>query len=135
LTAPDGDVNNRGFATPAAWPGEWTLDPNIKVARAHRALSWLYALLVGMLAYLAASLRSDSDIAVLYLYLGLFVLVFAAHHFTARGAREGKPWARISSTVLACLMLLGFPIGTIIGIYLLVNTWRPWDTPAGSTAS
>jgi len=111
------------------------VESNIKVARAHRALSWLYALFAVLLAYLAVSMRSESDLMFLYVYLVLFALVFAAHHFTARGARECKPWARISSTVLACLMLLGFPIGTIIGIYLLVNTWRPWDVPAGSAGS
>lgn len=111
------------------------MEPNIKVARAHRALSWLYGLLTVLMGYLVFSLRSETGVLVLYIYLGLFALVFAAHHFTARGAREGKSWARISSTVIACLMLLGFPVGTIIGVYLLVNTLRPWDLPVVSPVS
>jgi hypothetical protein len=111
------------------------MEPNIKVARAHRALSWLYALLTGLLAFLAYTMRSEPDLAPVLIYLVLFGLVFAAHHVTARGARQGKPWARISSTVLACLMLLGFPVGTIIGVYLLVYTWRPWDAPVAGAVS
>lgn len=103
------------------------MEPNIKVFRAHRALSWFYGLLLAFMAYMAYAMRSDPNVGFFYVYLVLFAVFFIAHHVTARGARDGKPWARISSTAIACLMLLGFPLGTIIGIYLLVNTWKPWD--------
>jgi hypothetical protein len=32
--------------------------------------------------------------------------------------------------VISLLLLLGFPVGTLIGIYLLVNTWKPWSPPS-----
>lgn len=102
------------------------MEANIKVFRAHRALSWLYLFLLAAMGFVAFKLRADPEVGMLYLYLVLLAGVFLAHHVTARGARDGKSWARTSSTVIACLMLLGFPVGTIIGIYLLVNTWRPW---------
>ena len=57
----------------------------------------------------------------------LFGVVIAAHLATAKGAREAKPWARTASIIISVFMLLGFPIGTLIGVYLLANTWKPWS--------
>jgi hypothetical protein len=51
----------------------------------------------------------------------LFGLFFSMHHFLAKGAKKKKGWARGGSAVIATLMLLGFPLGTVIGIYLLIN--------------
>jgi hypothetical protein len=55
-----------------------------------------------------------------------FGFVVAAHLATAKGARQAKPWARTASIIISLFMLLGFPIGTLIGVYLLANTWKPW---------
>lgn len=98
---------------------------SIKVYRAHRALALLYFLLIVLLAviYLVADDVSGASIAFPVLVMGI---LFAAHYFTAKGAKESRPWARVSSIVIALLLLLGFPIGTLIGIYLLYNTWKPW---------
>lgn len=46
-------------------------------------------------------------------FLGTFQL------WTAHGLRRLKPSARIPATLLACLGLLGFPIGTLINGYIL----------------
>ena len=74
------------------------------------------------------AIASDQvSIASLAFPLVLFTAVFLAHHFTAKGARESKPWARTSSIIISVLLLLGFPVGTLIGVYLLSNTWRAWD--------
>jgi hypothetical protein len=59
----------------------------------------------------------------------VFGIVFLAHFITAKGARQSKPWARTASIVISVLLLLGFPVGTLIGIYLLANTWSPWPQP------
>lgn len=37
----------------------------------------------------------------------------------AMGDTRGARWARISFTVVACLTLFAFPIGTLIAAYLL----------------
>ncbi len=31
--------------------------------------------------------------------------------------------------IIAFLLLGGFPIGSLIGIFLLINTWDGWDDP------
>ena len=103
------------------------MERNIKVFRAHRALSWLYLLLLALFAFIAFStpaLLRDPPLLSLFLVI---LAVFLAHHLTAKGARENKPWARVTSIMISLVLLIGFPLGTIIGIYLLANTWQPWS--------
>lgn len=49
----------------------------------------------------------------LYLALGGLSLVLG------RGIRAYRPWARTTGIVLACIGLLGFPVGTLINAYIL----------------
>ncbi len=99
-----------------------------KTARAHRALSFLYALvaILGLLAIIFRGVSKSTGhlIALLVVFGGLFAL----HHFTANAAKEKKPWARTVSIVIGVLLLPGFPVGTIIGVSLLSYAWKPWDT-------
>ncbi len=84
------------------------------------------ALIVFLAATEPASLKDPSMYGA-----ALFVVVlFLAHHLTAKGARDKKPWARVSSIAISIFMLIGFPVGTLIGIYLLSNTWNEWDQDA-----
>ena len=102
------------------------MDSKTKVFRAHRALSWLYGFLgAGVTAAVFLGSKNGAGAEILAIPL-LFGVLFAAHHFTARACRDGRPWGRKASIAIACLMLLGVPMGTLIGIYLLVNTWKPW---------
>ena len=113
------------------------MERNIKLFRAHRALSWLYLVMlatIGVAVLIAATHSHEWSLAAaapLFVMLGLFFL----HHYTAKGAREGKPWARTMSIVISILLLFGFPVGTLIGVYLLANTWSPWDRPADAPAT
>ena len=49
----------------------------------------------------------------IYLVFGILALC------VARGLRKLRPWARITSSVLAGIGLLGFPVGTLINGYIL----------------
>jgi fatty acid desaturase len=102
------------------------MEKHIKVARAHRAISWLYAVII--LMFLGVSLFTQVPPPSSFVFVGLFIGgLFAAHHFTAKGAFKKKTWARNASQVIAVLMLFGFPVGTFIGIYLLSNSWGGWE--------
>lgn len=103
------------------------MEKHIKVARVHRALSWFYGLITLLL--LTLLLTSGHEISPLGFgfILAIFGGIFALHHFTAQGARDTKPWARKTSIGIALFMLPGFPIGTLIGIYLLRNTRGDWE--------
>ncbi|MFZ6759849.1 hypothetical protein ACO0K9_21800 [Undibacterium sp. Ji50W] len=98
------------------------MEKHEKVARTHRVLAILYGLLLavfGFLLYPHSGLPSGGLIGVALLFLGLTVL----HYATSVGASNKKPWARMLSTLIALLMLFAFPVGTIIGAYLLFNNW------------
>ena len=101
------------------------MERNIKVARAHRALGVFYICLL-ILVVAAMALGPEIKLASLIFPIIVFGFFVAVHLATASGARASKPWARTASIVISCLLLLGFPIGTLIGIYLLSNTWKPW---------
>jgi hypothetical protein len=109
------------------------MDSRTKIFRAHRALAWFYALLgVGVSAAVVLSPRDKMGMGMFLVPL-IFVGIVLLHYFTAGACRDGKPGGRVASIVIACLMLLGFPIGTIIGVYLLANTWKPWANAPNPT--
>lgn len=61
----------------------------------------------------------------------IFGLLFALLlFFTSRGLMHQKQWARITTIILGGLMLLGFPIGTVIGIILIYGMTKGWQVEA-----
>ena len=48
------------------------------------------------------------------------------HLAVAIGAGAQKEWARVASLAMGCVMLIGFPIGTMVGIYLIANAKTDW---------
>src|SRR5688500_248008 len=104
------------------------MEKNIKLARAHRALSWFYGLFAIILLIIFLIPGKESPLLAIIFVLAFFCGLFALHHFTAKGARERKSWARNTSRCIAVLMLFGFPVGTIIGLYLLSNSWNVWES-------
>lgn len=42
---------------------------------------------------------------------------------TRRGLLEGKGWGRVSAIVIAVFSLLVFPIGTVLGIFMLIGAF------------
>ena len=111
------------------------MPPNIKVYRVHRLLAVLYGLLMlacGLAVFFGTRgagmsfAASAGAVSPLVLFFGG---IAAAHDYTAQACRKGKSGGRTASTVIACFMLLGFPIGTLIGAYLLYNNsgWPKGD--------
>jgi ABC-type phosphate transport system permease subunit len=104
------------------------MENNIKVFRVHRALSWLYGLMVLLTIFLLVMLVKDGESVGPFIGVFIFIgLLFSLQFFIAKGARERKGWAKVGSVIIAILMLFAFPVGTIIGIYLLVNNSK-WDS-------
>jgi 4-amino-4-deoxy-L-arabinose transferase-like glycosyltransferase len=111
------------------------MERHLIVARIHRGLAWFYGLLT--LLFIFATVMSEHEIsplASLY-FMIIFGGMFALHFFTSRGASHTKNWARKTSIGIALLMLLGFPIGTVIGVYLLMNTTGGWADEVASPAT
>ena len=60
-------------------------------------------------------------------FMGLvFVPIGILHWYAAKGAREGKSYGRILSRIIGTIWLIGFPIGTALGIYTWSQTGSKW---------
>jgi hypothetical protein len=92
---------------------------------AHRAIAVGYALIAALIAF-AGAREHDGSVGFALGLAFVFALIAALHGAIAFGAARRNPTARAASVALACLMLFGFPIGTLIGVYLLRNrNWAP----------
>ena len=103
-------------------------------------LGWLYIALGG-LGILAAVIilvvmggvglaSGDAGAAAIMGVIGVFVAIFAAvmslpSLIGGWGLLKGKSWSRMLVIVLGCLQLLGFPVGTAIGVYTLWALTQP----------
>lgn len=133
-----GTVTSTAFSEVSSRDGvDEPLQAHLKSYRVHRVLSWLHGLVALMLFALPFVARADreglrpGELAAAFILPLFFFFLAAFHHLVARGARMRKRWARVGSIALACLMLPGVPVGTIIGVYLLRN--RSWE--AGSSGA
>jgi hypothetical protein len=103
---------------------------NELLADAHKALAVLYVLVpIPILIYMMVTEPmsiSDFVVAIVAVY-ALFGIFSSFHFLVSKGVVKGKKWARIASSVVAVIMLLGFPVGTFIGIHLLkyAKSWEP----------
>ncbi len=96
----------------------------------HTFFSYLYLLIaVAVLLVAIAASRGQVFVGVFIgLLAGLIFLGLAAlHRYAAKGARFGKDYGRATSFAIACLWLLGFPIGTILAIYVFTKIFKSWE--------
>ena len=98
-------------------------------------LAWLSAISAAFLAFMfllltlgvGLSNQEGSGIgAIIFGGFGLiFTLVSAAFalltFLTAKGIKEKKNWAKITGIVIAVLNILNVPLGTILGILILIG--------------
>jgi len=53
--------------------------------------------------------------AVLFAAFGVADLVIAG------GIAKGRPWSRVAGTAMAVVLLIGFPVGTVLGVLALLG--------------
>ena len=61
--------------------------------------------------------------------LAIVVASVAFHLAIWWGAKQRKGWARVLSLISGILSLPGFPVGTIVGVYLIYLAWSKWKDP------
>lgn len=92
----------------------------------HKVLFWLYVVVfIGL-----GVLHISSTLHVWRAYfIVLIPLALASLHFvTYRGLNDKKKWARKVSIGIGMVLLFGFPIGTILGVVLLICMFRKgWE--------
>lgn len=90
-------------------------------ASVHRILGGLYAAVfaVGLLfAFVEGSHGWES------LFLLVFLVPASIHLLAARGLAKNRSWGRPVSIIIGFLLLPGFPIGSFLGIYILLQMFR-----------
>lgn len=126
------------YAPPAANPyappsaGSLAADSAEAVRRKHisheaavKSIGLLYflgsaGLFFGSLGFLAKALAPASGADFVQLLLAAFLLAIAAGYlFVGRGLRRLAPWVKAPVGVISGIGLLGFPLGTIINLYIL----------------
>jgi hypothetical protein len=108
---------------------------NYKLFRVHRTLAVAYMAFIvifALLGIIAAINHGEWQVG----FIGLGVLPIAVVHWcAAKGARLGKRWGRLTSRVIGIVLLVGFPIGTAIGVYILSQTGKKWQAEGKATAT
>ena len=107
--------------------------PADTTANIHRVLAWIYGVIGALFVVLGLS---DGKVHVA-LFIGLiFGAIAGLHAALCVGARNRNDIAKVGSIIVGVLMLAGFPIGTIVGIFLIYNAaknWPPRRDPAAVT--
>ena len=67
----------------------------------------------------AAGFAVGAGMGVFFIIMG--VVGFLLYFFTSKGVATGKNWGKILAIILGILMLPSIPIGTILGIVILIN--------------
>lgn len=88
----------------------------------HRLIGWMYFLLLAISAFFLA--MSNADRIREYLFLLILALPAAIHLLAAEGLVRNKSWARPLSIVVGIILLVGFPIGTILGGIILSQMFK-----------
>jgi VIT1/CCC1 family predicted Fe2+/Mn2+ transporter len=103
----------------------------------HRVIAWIYGV-IGALIVLFCVANGHPQWSVAAALAVFFGAVVGLHGALAAGARRRSGMAKAGSMVVGILMLLGFPIGTIVGGMLIYNAAQSWPpahkgpaTPAG----
>jgi len=97
--------------------------------RVHRIFYIAFAAFAAIMLLIGALMlvhqQADASIGL----VGLGLLPFAVlHWYAANGVKNGKIYARIISRIIGTVWLLGFPIGTALGIYVWSQTGKKWQT-------
>lgn len=99
---------------------------HVKAASAHRMIAGIYCVIVVLATIFIYAAVSNSPGAVAVMFAVPLAILAAVHFVIANGADNCRPWARTASIVLGAIMALGFPIGTIVGVYILKYSLAPW---------
>jgi hypothetical protein len=107
------------------------LRPFEKAARVIRLMGWLSLLFsvgIGAAVVLPAVHGGAPLPAPMYGLLVLLAFVPVSLFFIARGVFARREWARMAGMAYAALSMLGVPIGTVIGAYVLWQLSKGWPS-------
>jgi len=100
---------------------------NSGLYRVHRVFYIAFAAfaIIMLVIGISALFRGGEDAGVGLIGIGLLP-IGVAHWYAAKGARDGKAYGKTLSRVIGSLWLIGFPVGTALGIYVWSQTGSKW---------
>jgi hypothetical protein len=105
------------------------LMPYEKAGRVLRLLAWIQVVaFVGIVAAIAIPMFAQHKTPPPTSLLVFLFIVFPLLYLTVgKAIKEHKDWGRTVGIIMGILMLFGFPIGTLIGAYILWCLIKGWD--------
>lgn len=95
--------------------------------RTLQAVSFLQAiaiLIAILLPIFSANVPVGTTVYLLLLLLAIPIFLF----FLGKSIKQHKKWARIVGMICSGILLFGFPIGTVIGGYILLGLVYGWES-------
>lgn len=83
------------------------------------AISSILAGLMGIISVFSAGASGVAELAMASAVFSLLLILGAVQLTVAIGLRKLRPWARFTCIILSVIGLIGFPVGTILGAYIL----------------
>lgn len=91
----------------------------------HRVIAWIYGV-IGAFILVVIGIERHPNWAMIAGFAAIFGTIVGLHAALAAGARRRNGLAKAGSMVVGILMLLGFPIGTVVGGFLIYNAAQNW---------
>lgn len=91
----------------------------------HRVIAWIYGV-IGAFILVVFLLSGRTNWIAFGIVVAIFGTIVGLHAALAAGARRRSGLAKAGSMIVGILMLLGFPIGTIVGGFLIYNAAQHW---------
>ena len=79
-----------------------------------------------MLALYLYAFGTDASFGYIEAFVLLDLIFAILYYFMAKALEQGKKWARISTGALGILLLIGFPLGTAVGILFIYGMTKGW---------
>ncbi|MBI3564569.1 MAG: hypothetical protein HY079_05160 [Elusimicrobia bacterium] len=105
------------------------LTPYEKAGRLFRLIAWLQLIaFLGILAAIAIPVFATGRMPPASSLLALLFFIFPAVYFKVGTAiKEHRDWGRTVGIIMGLVSLFGFPIGTLLGAYILWCLIKGWD--------
>ena len=112
------------------------LSSTVKAGRLIRMFGWVNLVfsIAVIVAFGISSMAGSEPVPEWdWLFFAPAILVSLVALLVGAGVKSYKTWAKIAGAALAVICLLYFPIGTLIGIFVLVYLARGWKEPVPAT--
>lgn len=115
-----------------------TFSATVKAGRLIRMFGWVnLTFTLGVIAAVGIVTLTDSELIPEWNWLVFApaIVLSLVYLLVGAGIKSYKTWAKITGAALAVFSLLIFPIGTLIGIFVLVYLVRGWKEPTPDAAA